>query len=109
MTELSDTKNARDKRIRKALKRHGYFLIKSRTKIARDEDQGLYRIGETSNNAIAWGPKFELDLETVEAIIESLDARDGRADPAQLEGKEAIAELESQIEAVVAEHVGKAA
>jgi hypothetical protein len=105
MTELSDTKNARDKRIRKALKRHGYFLVKSRAMKPRDEDQGLHRIVETSNNMVAWGLKYDLDLETVEAIIESLDARDGRADPAQLEGKEAM----SQIEAVVAEHVGKAA
>jgi hypothetical protein len=81
----SMTENARDKRVRKALKRHGYYLVKSKARNWREDDQKQFRIVEAATNWVAWGPKYELDLDTLEAICASLDARDGQADPAQLE------------------------
>lgn len=58
--QLSMTENARYKRARKTLQQNGYELYKSRG----------YRIVTVATSDVAWGLKYELDIDVVEAIVE---------------------------------------
>lgn len=62
-----ETKN-REQRLRYALKKQGYYLIKSRARAWHEHDFGEYMIVDERNICIA-GERFDLSLDEVEKFL----------------------------------------
>ena len=62
-----ETKN-RESRLRYALKKQGYYLVKSRVRTWHEYDFGEYMIVDNRNICIA-GDRFDLSLDDVEKFV----------------------------------------
>lgn len=63
------TKN-QEKKLRRALNKHGYALRKSRKPVGLD-NLGGYMIVDIYHNAVVAGPRYDLSLEDVSGWLES--------------------------------------
>lgn len=66
--ETKEIKNKENK-LRRQLRKMGYYLMKSRIRNPHLDDFGGYRIIDPHTNFIEAGPKFELSLEDVENFV----------------------------------------
>lgn len=69
--QLSTSSDAREARARRALRRQGCSLYRSRVRRVNVDDLGGYRIVDDSANFVVAGARFELDLDDVEQWIAS--------------------------------------
>ncbi len=60
---------SRDNKVRKAAKKQGFIVTRSRVKNTTCDNYGNYMIINESNNSIEYGEKFNLTLEEVENFI----------------------------------------
>lgn len=67
---MSNLEKARENRLRKALRRQGFILTKSRSYIPPDIYDG-YRILDGFSGSVVNGWNWELDLDAVEEFVSS--------------------------------------
>ena len=64
------TEKNREQKLRRALNKVGYALRKSRKSFSAD-NLGGYMVVDTLYNAVVAGPRYELDLDDVQDILEA--------------------------------------
>ena len=66
---MDNNEKNRERRLRRALEKQGYYLVKSRVRTWHENDFGMYMIADRHNNICVAGERFDLSLDDVERFV----------------------------------------